>query len=156
MDNINPASTPPATQAAPLQQIANAAPNGFDLAEVQDTFEGEVELFNPKNGAGLGAFITLAGPEHPKRKAKSLNIRRAQRAAWQAKAGKGRDVEEDDQDSVEFAVTATLGWRGIRFNGVDYPYTPENARQLYTDPKSQWVLRQVGAALNDLTLFTKA
>lgn len=146
-----------------LQPVENAAPDGFDLDAVQDIFEAEIELFNPKNGQGLGAFVTLAGPEHPTRKTKQVNVRNAVRAAAAAaaaSAGRGvmkpRSVEEDDAEFLNFVVSATLGWRGIRKNGKDVVCSPATARELYADPKSQWVVRQVGAALNDLTLFTKA
>lgn len=129
---------------------------GVDLDNIQDLESAEVPLLNPKTGLPTGAYITLAGPEHPERRKRSMNIARQVRAALQHRGRLETDPEDDIAESIDLLVTATLGWRGFSRGGKALPFSAEEARRLYSDPKSQWVVVQVNAALNNRALFTKA
>jgi hypothetical protein len=74
--------------------------------------EVTIELKDPRNGEPLGAFVRLAGPEHPKRKAIVFANQRRTRARIQ-KAGRFEltDPEEDEQQSIDLAGSRTMTGR---------------------------------------------
>lgn len=129
---------------------------GVDLDDIYDVDSAPVPLVNPKTGLPTGAFITLAGPEHPARRKRSMDIARQVRATLQRRGRLDSDPEDDMAESIDLLVIATLGWSGLSRGGKPIPFSPEAARELYKDPRSQWVVAQVQAALNDRALFTKA
>lgn len=144
--------------------------DGFDLDEIQDLQEAEIEIRHPKTGAGLGAFFTLAGPEHPQRRSLSMKLVRQARAeaaragaaATQAqRSGKPlpvtfRDPEEDFSESINLLASITLGWRGVIRGGEPLPYSQGAVLELYSDPRCQWLVRQLQAAMHAEDVFTKA
>lgn len=129
---------------------------GVDLDDIQDLDSAEVALVNPKTGLPTGAYITLAGPEHPARRKRSMDIARQVRATLQRRGRLDSDPEDDVAESIDLLVIATLGWRGFSRGGKPVAFSADEARRIYTDPRSQWVVVQVNAALNDRALFTKA
>ena len=86
----------------------------FNIKSISDAQSADVELKDPVSGTALGATITLAGPEHPKRKAIEFARQRKVRAKFQ-KAGKLEftDPADDEQDNIELLAACTLGWSGI-------------------------------------------
>lgn len=157
--------TVPATA---LQTVAEMMPDEVPLAPslgieaIEDLAEAEFELLQPITEQGTGLFLTLAGPEHPDRKKISMSIQRAARAALAKKmAATGRaepdfkDPEEDAAEQLENLIRATLGWR--RKDGKPCtPFSQQAVRDLYSNPKYQWVTRQVMRRMYDLELFIKA
>lgn len=124
----------------------------FDLGAFEDTTTGEHRVRHPLTGAPTGMMVTLAGPEHPQRKA-LLHARQRKMRAALAKIGKlpVSDPEADEVDEVERLVVCTLGWRG-----ATETYSEAAARALYTDPKRRWFRDQVAEALEERELFTRA
>lgn len=135
--------------------------DGLGLA-CRDVLTAAFEVKDPLTGAGTGLFIELAGPEHPDRKAIALQIQREARAAIEkqlAETGKVvplvKDPSETERESLDQMVSYTLNW--YRKDGKPVPpFTKAAVRQLYEDPQGQWLVRQVSARLNDLSLFIKA
>lgn len=146
------------------------APASIDLDDIQDLPSAEIELTHPKTGDGLGAFITLAGPEHPERKRLTMamirrmrtDAARAQAAAASAsRNGKQApvavsDPEEDTAETIENLAAITLSWRGMKFGGQEIACSKQAALDLYRDPKRQWIVRQLVASMNAVEVFTKA
>lgn len=132
------------------------APGGLDLNDIQDLDSAELALINPKTGLPTGAFVTLAGPEHPQRRKRAMDITRQVRATLQRRGRLDTDPEEDLAEGIDLLVLATLGWRGIMRNGKPIPFSADEARRIYTDPRSQWLVVQINNAINDRALFTKA
>lgn len=124
----------------------------FDLDAYEDAMSAEVRIKNPITGAPTPMVVILAGPEHADRKRLNFARQRAQRASI-AKTGRAivSDPEEDEADDLEYMVICTLGWRG-----ANVPYSPAEARRLYADPSKRWLRTQVGAALLERELFTRA
>jgi hypothetical protein len=131
-------------------------PAGFDLDTIEDVGSAEYEITHPVTGAGTGAFITLAGPEHPERKRITMSLIRRMRADSMRQKAKASDPEDDLAESRQMLVKVTLGWRGMRKNGRDLPFSAQAATELYADPKTQWLTQQLLAAMNDRELFIKA
>lgn len=140
----------------PEETPAAQKPAGFDLDSIEDLFAAEYELQHPITGAPTGAFITLAGPEHPQRKRIAMDLMRRLRATAARAKQAVADPEEDARESVQLLVKVTMGWRGIRKNGAEVPFTEADAAELYADPKRQWVVKQLLTAMNDQELFIKA
>jgi hypothetical protein len=85
-----------------------------------------------------------------------MSLIRRMRADAMRQKMKPKDPEEDMAESRQMLVKITLGWRGIKVNGRDVPFTPQAVAELYSDPKREWLVKQLAAAMNDQTLFIKA
>ena len=121
----------------------------FDPLSIEDVPTGILRVRN-QAGAPTPMAITLAGPEHPDRKKRLFGRQRRLRAVL-SKTGKlpMSDPEDDESDELDDLVACTLGWTGCTM-----PYSPQAARNIYADPKRQWLRGQVKAALEERELFT--
>lgn len=138
------------------------------IEHIENLQQADFEVVHPKlkdadgKPVGTGLFITLAGPEHPDRKAISLNITRAVRAAMSRKVAAGerptadfKDPEADAAEQLEHLVRCTLGWHRKDEKSCSL-FSPDAVRQLYKNPKSQWLVEQVMRRFYDAELFIKA
>lgn len=132
-----------------------AREEGFDLATLEDITEAEVQL--KRDSQPLPIWVTLAGPEHAKRKSFVFAKQRRMRQQL-AKTGKVefQDPAEDEQDELELLSSCVLGWRGVVFGGKPMECTPANVRALLADPKRAWFRRAVKAAFDDNEAFIAA
>lgn len=126
----------------------------LDITTVVELGETTIEIKHPVTGAATGATVTIAGPEHPKRKKIVFDRQRRLRARFQ-KAGKLQftDPEEEEQESVEFLAACTLGWSGIAEGGKEVKFSPEAAIALYSRPEMAWLKAQVSEALESRENF---
>lgn len=60
---------------------------------------------------------------------RSLQERRADMAA----RGIAPSREELERDDVDLLVACTVGWTDMTMDGQPFPYSPENARRLWSD-----------------------
>lgn len=129
----------------------------LDIGAFEDLPAGEYRVRNPQTGAPTAAVIMLAGPEHPLRKKAQFDRQRRIRTAL-ATTGKMpvTSPEESEAEETDLLVEATIGWRGLRSGGQDLAHSKEAARQLFTDPKRQWLRAQVRDALDQRELFIGA
>lgn len=127
----------------------------LDIATIAELGEAEVEIKHPTTGAPTGATVTLAGPEHPKRKQLIFTRTRKLRAKFQ-KSGKVQldDPEDEEVDGVAYLAACTLGWKKIGENGKEIPFTPQAAVDLYT--RIGWLRAQVSLALEEKENFIQA
>lgn len=128
---------------------------GFDLATLEDITEAEVQL--KRESQLLPIWVTLAGPEHPKRKAFVFTKQRRMRQQL-AKTGKieFQDPAEDENDEVELLATCVLAWRGVVLNGKPLECNKANVTAVLGDPKRAWFRRSVKAAFDDNEAFIAA
>ena len=129
--------------------------DGFDLDSLEDIGEAEVQL---KRGTEpLPIWVTLAGPEHPKRKSFVFAKQRRMRQQL-AKTGKleFQDPAEDEQDEIELLATCVLGWRGVRLGGKALECTRANVEAVLSDPKRAWFRRALKQAFDDNEAFIVA
>lgn len=125
--------------------LAAAAEKGFEL-----------ELLHPVTKAPLGTFITLVGKDsttfrdHVRR---SANDRLRKQAVSQRRGSEAEvpTIERIEADAIELLVVCTTGWRGVTYKGADLPFTPANAKTLYTD--LPWIREQVDQAVGDVENF---
>lgn len=147
--------------ATPLTEATKLIAAGFDLASIEDVISAEVQL--KRNGSPLPIFVTIAGPEHPNRKAFAFAKQRKMRQQL-AKTGKVEftDPVEDEQEETDLLAACLLGWRDANGNtallvGGNYlDCTRDNAHKLLTDPKRAWFRRAVRAAFDDNEAFIVA
>lgn len=89
-------------------------------------------LQDPETGAPLPIRILLKGGDSQAWRDKHLEQRR-RRIDEMEKSGQSRiDPARVDEEDVERLVAVTAQWEGIDRDGVDWPCTPEHARELYT------------------------
>jgi hypothetical protein len=129
----------------------------FDIKSITDTSSADVALKHPVTGALLGATITVAGPEHPTRKASEFAKQRKLRQSFQ-KTGKLEltDPADDELDAVDKLTSCTLGWSGITDAGVAVEYSSQAAARLYATEGLGWLREQLLAAMGERERFIKA
>lgn len=121
----------------------------YKIDSIVELDTAEYTLRHPKTGAELGVVFTLAGPGHDK--AVSLQSSRTARAqATFKKTGSFEllSYEEQQAQRVETAIARVLGWRG-----ADVEYSKDAAREWFSKPSQQWVVRQIADALDETARF---
>ena len=128
----------------------------FDVKTITEVSEAEVEILHPITGEGLGAFVTLAGPEHPDRKSLEFARQRKVRAEVQ-RSGKYDIPEPEDyaEDQTEKLVACTLGWREFARDGQPIDFSKAEARAMFGSAGMTWMRDQLLAALEQRTRFIK-
>lgn len=128
---------------------------GFNLKSIKtvQTFDYEVK---DEQGNQTGVIFTLAGPNHPIRKAAQMAANRKLIASAR-KTGRVElpDPEDAEAQRVKDLTAFTLGWRGYADENGEVAFTPEAAAALYGDPELLWLSNQIDAALGEQDRFTK-
>lgn len=127
--------------------------DALDLDAFEDVMVSTLTLTNPKTGTPTASTIDILGPEHPDRKKLAIDRTRKLRTEFQ-RQGKivPTDPLEDIEAETDYLVACTQGW-SLTVGGQALVYTPQAARELYTNPKRQWVRVQVKKALEDADRF---
>lgn len=129
---------------------------GFNLKSIKtvQTFDYQVK---DEQGNPTGVIFTLAGPNHPIRKAAQMAANRKLIASAR-KTGKVElpDPEDAEAQRIKDLAAFTLGWSGYTDeNGQDVRHSTEAAAALYADPELLWLSNQIDAALGESDRFTK-
>lgn len=128
---------------------------GFNLKSIKTvpTFDYEVK---DEQGNPTGVIFTLAGPNHPIRKAAQMAANRKLIASAR-KTGRVElpDPEDAEAQRVKDLTAFTLGWRGYADESGEVAFTPEAASALYGDPELLWLSNQIDTALGEQDRFTK-
>ena len=134
------------------KNVASASLSTLDLSTINELAEADVVIKHPVTGAPTGALVTLAGPEHPKRKQLIFTRTRKLRAKFQ-KSGKVQldDPEDEEADGVSYLAACTLGWIGFSESGKEIPFSTQAAVDLYT--RIGWLRSQINQALEDKENF---
>lgn len=123
------------------------------IRNFKDAPSADVHIKNPMTGEPMGIVITIAGPEHPQRKATAYAKQRRMRAEM-AKTGKlpVTDPREDEQEALDTLATITLKWEAPAGSGMP-EFSQSAARTLYADSDLQWLRRQVQAFADEVESF---
>lgn len=124
----------------------------FDALCTRDAHEegAEVQILDPSSGKLTDFHIKVLGPDSREwRKAMKADLRRV----WSRK--KGEELTEEDllDSDVDKLVAVTVGWRGLKSNGEEMPFTKDACKTLYE--RSPRVMDQVDMFLADSRNFTK-
>lgn len=123
----------------------------FDLATLDTSKVAEegAELLveHPTTGEDFGIKITLIGTD-----SKTFRDLSKSRATASLKK-KSRDIDFDqgEAESIELLAKCTKGWEGITEDGIEVPFSYENAVKLYT--KYLWLKEQVDRFIVDRSNF---
>lgn len=123
-----------------------------DLSELGHTFEPRL----PGGGVGIGATITVRGPQSAAVVAHNEERYAAARRREAQARKRGREPEpvglaELEAAMVDLAVAHTAGWVGVVEGGAPVACTPQAARSLYA--AHPWLRDQVIAEGQELGNF---
>jgi hypothetical protein len=124
------------------------------IGSIVDTQSADITIKDPATGKRL-ATVTIAGPEHPKRKAIEFSKQRRMITAL-ARTGKIEitDPVEQEQDKIDLLVACTLAWADIAdAGGEPILCTAENARKLYSAEGHGWLRKVLYDAMDERDRF---
>jgi hypothetical protein len=105
-----------------------------------------MKIFHPRSAqpivddAGQEVTITLKGKYSDEYKAAMRVV--SDRARDRAARGVQITPEENKREEVDILTAVTVGWTFDQLGGVPFPFTPENARVLWSDERFAWVFEQ--------------
>jgi hypothetical protein len=129
----------------------------FNLDQYEEMSEGVVRIKDPADGLPTDATVTIAGPNHPERKRIVHARQRKMRAAFQ-KTGKLQfaDPAEEEEEDIQLLVACTFDWSNVGLGGQLVPFSREEAKRIYSDPKYRWFRDQVREGLDAREIFIKS
>jgi hypothetical protein len=65
------------------------------------------------------------------------------------------DYDQISATATDSLAACVIGWRGITVNGAEWPCTPENIREVLTNPEYAWVAEQIDEFIADRANFYK-
>lgn len=129
----------------------------LDLEAIKDIETTEIELLHPLSGKGLGAFVTLAGPEYAPRK--TLEFQRQRRAREELRRTGTLETlppDEELQEQLDLLGTCVLGWRGFSVAGQELPFSADKVREVLGKKELAWLRAQLQARLANRDNFISA
>lgn len=115
--------------------------NVTSWAEAGYTFELEI----PGSYEKTGGFVTVRGTESKTAKAylrkKWMELQRQETAKSRGKKVDEKSLDDTEEELAEMAITRIISWKGIQENGVDIPFTHENAMRILLE--HSWIREQV-------------
>jgi hypothetical protein len=137
----------------------------FDIDALDAADTADMEVLGP-DGRLTGWIWTFAGPGHPQTITQSNRIARerlhedSQKEAARVNGRKWKPPEETvDQvraKNIEFVVERLVGWQGATRGGKEFPYSPENAREILQDRRKAALLTQALEFLGEASSFTQS
>lgn len=100
----------------------------------------EICIVSPLDGKETDFYITLQGID-------SKTYRTAVRAYHR------KLIAEEEGGEIDLLVAITKGWRGLKNNGKEVPFTPKMANDVYINAPS--VSTQIDQFVSDRTNFIK-
>jgi hypothetical protein len=130
----------------------------FDISKL-DTFsraeEGvDMEVANPKTGRPVvgedGKPVTIRMLGRHSVTARAAQRRIQERASSRSNQGVIASADDRERDEIEYLASCTLGWSFTTRDDQPFPYSPENAKILWGDPRMRTVREQAfGFVHND-------
>jgi hypothetical protein len=124
----------------------------FDLGSVVVRDVAPLTITHPTTGQPTTWVLEIAGPGHPATialnndlarerlaEARDQTMARVNGRKWKAPE---TDPEADKREGAKRWSRRIVGWSPVTLNGAPFPYTPENAAALLTEPGYGWVATQ--------------
>jgi hypothetical protein len=135
----------------------------FDIDDLDALDTAEMIVLS--NGRPTDWVWTFAGPGHEKSVAASNAVARERLrmdAAQEQARVNGKKWKAEEETPAEalnrnagYVVDRLIGWTPVKLGGQDYPFTPDNARKILTDPKKGALMLQALEFLAESASFTK-
>lgn len=105
---------------------------------------------------GNPAYIDMLSPDSEPARAVDRQVGKA--FTRKIRTGKAREVDDEDpiETQVEKLVAVTTGWSLVdpaTRERLDVPFSPANARALYSSPKTGWIRRRAWTYHNNEANF---
>lgn len=115
----------------------------------------EFELLHPATGEGTGGFVVVRGEKSKIVQNHARKIVTEMQNREKVAKGKNKTVDLSIEDlemmAVERAFVRIISWRGIQEDGVDLPFTRENAERILKD--HPWIRESVMEESENLLNF---
>lgn len=137
--------------------------SGFDALAFDTNATAKMEIESYKTGAtlrdkeGKAAFIELLNVDSEAAQKRRKLSRKRLFDQMQKKKKFNYTPEQQDEDDLAYLVGITKGWYLVDVNSgdsLDVPFTEDNARVLYSDPRFAWIKEQVQEFVADRANFT--
>jgi len=116
----------------------------------------EFELLYPGSNERTGAFVTVRGVQAPKVRAYSRKKYNEYQLKETQARRKGKEPDqltlEDAEDlAIESAIVRIIDWKGITEDGIEVPFTKENAERILRE--HSWIREAVVVESDQLLNF---
>lgn len=111
----------------------------------------ECELHHPVTGTALGVWVTVMGADSLAYR--TVMIERAREFQRRAKADPDaeRTPDQIEEDTSIVCARCTRGWRGVRLDGQDLPWSHDNAVMLFR--RFVWMRQQINEFIEERHRF---
>lgn len=127
---------------------------GFDLDAYEESVldVADITITDPKTLEPTQIVITVMGVDSDEYRKALLRLRNEQ-LKYARKNGGKTSAEKLQQESIDLLVAATVGWRGLDKKGQEWPFSPDNARELYR--KYPFIREQVDEFIGERRNFIR-
>lgn len=100
-----------------------------------------------------GMTVTVCGMDSERYQ--EIKQRKVQETLDQKSSRKAKKLSAKElaEAGVRDLADLTIGWTGFEFGKDEYPFTPENAFKLFTNPQYKWLVEQIDAFVSDRANF---
>lgn len=127
---------------------------GFDIDSYQQSQldTADVTINDPITGEPTDIVITVMSMDSDDYKKVQLKLQNEQIKFARKNRGK-TTAERIQQEALELLVAITVNWKGVEKAGENWPFSHENARELYT--KLPFIKEQVDEFVGDRRNFIR-
>ena len=115
----------------------------------------EFELLHPATGEGTEGFIKVRGEKSRTVQNHARKVVTEMQKREKVAKGKNKEVELSIEDleamAIERAIVRIISWKGITEEGVEVPFSKENAERILKD--HPWIREAVMEASEELLNF---
>jgi hypothetical protein len=138
------------TAEEPMGKSTQKKSKGFDITTRYAKDSLSVPIMDPTNiSVDTGARIIIRSLYSEE--ARTVQQNNASKIA--IKDGKVQNASAFNSSIFEQTIAVTIGWENIEEGDKEIPFTADNVRRLYTDPRTAWVQKQVEAAYLNISGF---
>lgn len=116
----------------------------------------EFELLYPGSNERTSAFVTVRGAQSPKvrnysrKKYNEYQLKETQ-ARRKGKEPEQLTLEDAEELAIESCIVRIIDWKGISEDGVEVPFTKENAERILKE--HSWIREQIVEESDQLLNF---
>lgn len=113
----------------------------------------ELDVLHPVENIPIGVKIVLAGKDSDRFQKFVRKQANKRTSKWRPGQKLSFTAEEQEQEKVDLLVACTISWSGVVMNGEEIPFSPEAAKELYSNPGFSWLVEQIDEFIGDREHF---